>query len=221
MLINVLFLFFSIFNEFYYPVHSSNVNRFLAAGFSRVAIQSIERKRVLVQADRQTNKQTDILITILRTKRQKRQASTTTASHGVPFGVVSRVGRGINVLDRDGDRGRGRAVFGVNVGYPIVCLLQTTQLKRRRRPDLRELRSVRRPARVRQRYVQTMKPTTSLLLLIQPLYGPLDFVRDYAGAYTRKVNQEGKTNLDLMEQEIVSGSGISWALCKSASRPDR
>jgi len=29
-------------------------------------------------------------------------------------------------------------------------------------------------------------------------------------------NQEGKTNLDLLEQEIVSGSGISWAICKCA-----
>jgi len=29
-------------------------------------------------------------------------------------------------------------------------------------------------------------------------------------------NQEGKTNLDLLEQEIVSGSSISWAICKSA-----
>jgi len=28
--------------------------------------------------------------------------------------------------------------------------------------------------------------------------------------------QKSKTNLDLMEQEIVSGSGISWAICKSA-----
>ena len=34
----------------------------------------------------------------------------------------------------------------------------------------------------------------------------LDFVRD----------QKGKTNLDVLEQEIVSGSGISWAICKSA-----
>jgi len=33
---------------------------------------------------------------------------------------------------------------------------------------------------------------------------------------TRKANQEGKTNLDLLEQEIVSGSGISWDICKSA-----
>jgi len=29
--------------------------------------------------------------------------------------------------------------------------------------------------------------------------------------------QKGKTNLDLLEQETVSGSGISWAICKSAS----
>jgi len=29
-------------------------------------------------------------------------------------------------------------------------------------------------------------------------------------------NQEGKTSLDLLEQEIVSGSSISWAICKSA-----
>jgi len=31
--------------------------------------------------------------------------------------------------------------------------------------------------------------------------------------------QKGKTNLNLLEQEIVSGSGISWAICKSAPRP--
>jgi len=28
-----------------------------------------------------------------------------------------------------------------------------------------------------------------------------------------KQNHSGKTNLDLLEQEIVSGSGISWAIC--------
>jgi len=32
-------------------------------------------------------------------------------------------------------------------------------------------------------------------------------------------HQKGKTNLDLLEQEIVSGSGISWAICKSVPRP--
>jgi len=31
--------------------------------------------------------------------------------------------------------------------------------------------------------------------------------------------QKGKTNLDLLEQEIVSDSGISWALCKFAPHP--
>jgi len=31
--------------------------------------------------------------------------------------------------------------------------------------------------------------------------------------------QKGKTNLDLLEQEIVSGSGICWDICKSASHP--
>jgi len=30
---------------------------------------------------------------------------------------------------------------------------------------------------------------------------------------------ERETNLDLLEQEIVSGRGISWAICKSAPRP--
>ena len=32
----------------------------------------------------------------------------------------------------------------------------------------------------------------------------------------RSANQKGKTNLDLLEQEIVSGSSISCAICKSA-----
>jgi len=34
-----------------------------------------------------------------------------------------------------------------------------------------------------------------------------------------KQNDSGKTNLDLLEQETVSGSGISWAIRKSASHP--
>ena len=37
----------------------------------------------------------------------------------------------------------------------------------------------------------------------------------YQKGKTRKV----KTNLDLLEQEIVSGSGICWAICKSAPHP--
>jgi len=31
--------------------------------------------------------------------------------------------------------------------------------------------------------------------------------------------QKGKTNLDLLEQNIVNGSGIYWAICKSAPNP--
>jgi len=39
-------------------------------------------------------------------------------------------------------------------------------------------------------------------------------------AGTRKVKiRKVKTNLDLLEQEIVSGSGICWAICKSAPHP--
>ena len=37
--------------------------------------------------------------------------------------------------------------------------------------------------------------------------------------YQKGKNQKGKTNLDLLEQEIVSGSGICWAICKSAPDP--
>jgi len=34
-----------------------------------------------------------------------------------------------------------------------------------------------------------------------------------------KQNHSGKTNLDLLEQETVIDSGISWAICISAPRP--
>jgi len=48
--------------------------------------------------------------------------------------------------------------------------------------------------------------------LLQPFYGSLDCVRDYPGEpIPERWNQEGKTNLDLLEQETVSGSRISWA----------
>jgi len=48
----------------------------------------------------------------------------------------------------------------------------------------------------------------------------LDFVRDYPGELApESKSQEGKTNLDLLDLEIVSGSGISWAICKSAPWP--
>jgi len=55
---------------------------------------------------------------------------------------------------------------------------------------------------------------------LQPFYGPLDFIQDYPGKpVPERKNQEGQTNLDLLEQDIVSGSGISWAMCKSALHP--
>ena len=57
-----------------------------------------------------------------------------------------------------------------------------------------------------------------LLLLQQPFYDPLDFV--WVSRYEKgKTNQEGKTNLGLLEQETVSSSGISWAICKTAPCP--
>ena len=41
-------------------------------------------------------------------------------------------------------------------------------------------------------------------------------VSRYQKGKTKKV----KTNLDLLEQEIGSGSGICWAICKSAPHAD-
>ena len=37
----------------------------------------------------------------------------------------------------------------------------------------------------------------------------------WVSRYQNGKNQEGKTNLGLLEQEIVSGIGICWAICKS------
>jgi len=52
----------------------------------------------------------------------------------------------------------------------------------------------------------------SLLHTHTPFYGPLGFCRTTWVSQHQKV----KTNLDSLEQEIVSGSGISWVICKSA-----
>jgi len=38
----------------------------------------------------------------------------------MPFGVVSGVGLGMDVLDFGGDRRRGRGSLGVNLRHPIV-----------------------------------------------------------------------------------------------------
>ena len=55
---------------------------------------------------------------------------------------------------------------------------------------------------------------TTVLLLFWNMSGTTRVSR-YQKGKTRKV----KTNLDLLEQEIVSGSGICWAMCKSAPHP--
>jgi len=44
-------------------------------------------------------------------------------------------------------------------------------------------------------------------------YGPLDFVRDYTGELVPE------PIWILLKDETVSGSGISWGICKSARRP--
>ena len=56
---------------------------------------------------------------------------------------------------------------------------------------------------------------TTVLLLVWNMSGSTRVSR-YKKGKTRK----GKTNLDLLEQEIVSGSGICWAICKSAPHAD-
>jgi len=40
-----------------------------------------------------------------------------------------------------------------------------------------------------------------------------------ASRYQKGKTKKVKTNLDLLEQEIVSGSGICWPVCKSAPHP--
>jgi len=53
---------------------------------------------------------------------------------------------------------------------------------------------------------------TTVLLLFWNMSGTIRVSR-YQKGKTRKV----KTNLDLLEQEIVSGSGICWAICNAYS----
>ena len=55
---------------------------------------------------------------------------------------------------------------------------------------------------------------TTILLLFWNMSGTTRVSR-YQKGKTRKV----KANLDLLEQEIVSGSGICWAIWKSAPHP--
>jgi len=65
-------------------------------------------------------------------------------------------------------------------------------------------------------WVSQLSFTYTILLLLQPFMPP-----PWTLSGTTRVSryQKGKTNLDLQEQEIVSGSGISWAIFKSAPRP--
>jgi len=58
-----------------------------------------------------------------------------------------------------------------------------------------------------------------LLLLIQSFYGSLDFIQDYPSEPVPERYGKTKTNLDFLEQETVSGSGIICAICKSAPQP--
>ena len=53
---------------------------------------------------------------------------------------------------------------------------------------------------------------TIVLLLFWNLSGTTRVSR-----YQKDKNQEGKINLDLLEQEIVSGSGICLAICNPYS----
>jgi len=60
-----------------------------------------------------------------------------------------------------------------------------------------------------------------LPFVVDLIYNNNNDTRLTALAGTTRVSryQKGKTNLDLLQQEIVSGSGISWAICKSAASP--
>jgi len=57
-----------------------------------------------------------------------------------------------------------------------------------------------------------------LHLLLLHLFNGLFFQDNLGNSAPEKQNHSGKTNLGLLEQEIVSGSGISWDICKYAPR---
>jgi len=58
-----------------------------------------------------------------------------------------------------------------------------------------------------------------IVLLLQLFYSSMDFVWVFPGKKGKTRIKEGKISLDLLEQDIVSGSSITWDICKSASRP--
>jgi len=66
------------------------------------------------------------------------------------------------------------------------------------------------------RYEYITCTTTSTTTILQPP----GIVWDYPGEpVPQRQKQEDRTNLDLLQQELVSGSNNSWAICKSAPRP--
>jgi len=64
-------------------------------------------------------------------------------------------------------------------------------------------------------WISFMSPNQQYLL---HSFNGLFFQDNLGKPAPEKQNHSGKTNLDLLEQEIVSGSCISWAICKSAPR---
>ena len=61
-------------------------------------------------------------------------------------------------------------------------------------------------------YTHTHSPTHTYTTILRPSL-------ILSGTTPVSLHQKGKTNLDLLEQEIVSGSDISWVTCKSAPWP--
>jgi len=66
----------------------------------------------------------------------------------------------------------------------------------------------------KQQYPANTHTHTTILLLFWNLSGTTRVSR-----YQKGKTGKGKTNLDLLEQEIVSGSDMCWAICKSAPHP--
>jgi len=98
--------------------------------------------------------------------------------------------------------------------------IQTDHLTEHRRPDIVVTDKDNKTALLclemlgwKRRSRKTHTHTTVLLLFWN--MSRTTRVSRYQKGKTRKV----KTNLDLLEQEIVSGSGICWATCKSAPHP--
>jgi len=60
---------------------------------------------------------------------------------------------------------------------------------------------------------------TYYLLVITSKQQQHSFIGPLSGTIQVSQNHKGKTNLDLLQQETVNGTGISWTICKSAPRP--